>query len=199
MQFSEEENIIPLLIKGNEAAFEKVYRMYFQRVLYFVNTYLNDISISKNITQDTFLKLWEQRSTLRTNTSLLSYLLVIARNSCLDYLKHQQIVHRYENKVQQRHKEFELNYHALRRLEIDFLTYREIEQIIQQTLDKLPPQCREVFRLSRFEERSNQEIAESLKISVKTVEAHITRALKILREALKDYITILILLNIPLK
>lgn len=199
MQFSEEENIIPLLIQGNESAFEKVYRMYFQRVVNFINTYLNDTSLSKSIAQDTFLKLWEQRKFLRTNTSLLSYLLVIARNSCLDYLKHKQIILKYENAVQQKYKENELNYHALRRLEIDFMTYREIEQIIQQTIEKLPPQCREVFCLSRFEDFSNQEIAEKLEISVKTVEAHITRALKILREALKDYITILILLNIPIK
>jgi len=199
MRYSEEENIISLLIQGNEAAFEKIYRMYFQRVMNFVNTYLNDVSNSKNITQDTFLKLWEQRKSLRTNTSLLSYLLVIARNNCLDYLKHQQIIHKYENSVQHKYKELELNYHALRRLEIDFMTYQEIEQIIQQTLNQLPPQCREVFCLSRFEDLSNQVIAEKLEISVKTVEAHITRALKILREALKDYITILILLNISIK
>ncbi|MCX7985893.1 MAG: RNA polymerase sigma-70 factor [Bacteroidales bacterium] len=199
MQLNEEKNIISLLIQGDESAFEQVYRAYFQRVVNFVNTYLNDISVSKNITQDTFLKLWEQRKLLRTDASILSFLLVIARNSCMDYLKHQQVVQKYENNVQQKHKELELSYHALRRLEIDFLTYQEIEQIIQQTLDSLPPQCRQVFCMSRFEEKSNKEIADNLQLSVKTVEAHITRALKILREALKDYITILILLNIPLK
>ncbi|NJK98205.1 MAG: sigma-70 family RNA polymerase sigma factor [Bacteroidales bacterium] len=96
------------------------------------------------------------------------------------------------------HNELELNYYALMRLEIDLLDYKEILQIVEDTLKTLSPQCQQVFKMSRYENLTNAEIANKLKISQKAVEANITRALKVFRKELKDYITILILLNIPL-
>ena len=64
----------------------------------------------------------------------------------------------------------------------------DIEQIIQETLASLPPQCRKVFELSRFQEMKNREIAEELNISIKTVEKHISKGIKTFKVALKDYL-----------
>lgn len=186
------------LKKGNEEAFTAIFNEYFQRLCNFAVTYVIDESTAKNIVQDVFVKLWENRKNIRENFSFMGYLLTITKNNCLDYLKHVQIENRYQKQVANYQSELELNYYALKRLEIDFLEYDEILKLIEKTLSELPPQCQRVFRMSRFENLSNAEIGEKLGIGQKAVEANITRAIKVLRQELKDYISILIFLNIPL-
>jgi len=198
MPVSITENLLNDLKKGNQDAYTLIFNEYFSRLCQFAATYVIDPSEAKNIVQDVFVKLWETRQNIRENTSILSYLLTITKNSCLDFLKHKQVEYKYQKLVVKNHNELELNYYALKRLEIDLLDYNEIEQIIEKTLSSLSPQCQQVFRMSRFENLSNPEIAEKLEIGIKAVEANITRALKIFRNELKDYITILILLNIPI-
>jgi RNA polymerase sigma-70 factor, ECF subfamily len=191
------EKLLGDLKKGNEKAFTAIFNNYFSRLCQFANTYVVDEAASKNIVQDIFVQLWETKNTIRENTSIMAYLLTITKNSCLDYLKHKQVEFKYQKLVAKEQKELELNYFALKRLEIDLLDYEEIVQIIEKTLTILPPQCQQVFRMSRFENLSNTEIAGKLNVSIKAVEANITRALKIFRKELKDYISILLILNIP--
>lgn len=190
------EKLVNDLKKGNEKAFTIIFNDYFIRLCRFAVTYVIDESTAKNIVQDVFVKLWETRYNIDENKSILAYLLVITRNCCLDYLKHKLVEYKYQRQLIKDQNELELNYNALRRLEIDLLDYSEIEQIIEKTLSTLPPQCQHVFRMSRFNNLSNDEIAEKLEIGIKAVEANITRALKIFRKELKDYIAILILLNV---
>lgn len=190
------EKLLKALKSGNEEAFTLVFNDYFPRLCQFAVNYVVDSSAAKNIVQDVFVKLWETRQNINEHSSILSYLLTITKNSCLDYLRHKQVELKYQKQAGNDNNEFELNYYALRRLEIDFLDYDEIMRIIENTLNLLPPQCQQVFRLSRFEDLSNAEIALRLGIGQKAVEANITRALKVFRKELKDYITILLLLNI---
>ena len=192
------EKLLNDLKNGNEKAFTAIFTDYFPRLSQFAISYVIDDSIAKNIVQDVFVKLWETRQSLRDNSPVLAYLLTITKNNCLDYLKHKQIESKYQKQVILGHKELELNYYALQRLEIDLLSYDEILKLIDKTISSLPPQCQQVFKMSRFENLSNAEIAENLNIGVKAVEANITRALKIFRKELKDYLVILLLLNIPL-
>lgn len=191
------EEILSDLKKGDLTAYTLVFNDYFPRLYQFALTYVLDEAEAKNIVQDIFIKLWENRSNLRENTSVLSFLLTITKNKCLDYLKHQQIENKFKEQAVVYQNEMELNYYALMRLEIDMLDYKEILQIVEKTLNLLPPQCQQVFRMSRYENLTNAEIANKLGIGQKAVEANITRALKVFRKELKDYITILILLNIP--
>ena len=93
--------------------------------------------------------------------------------------------------------ELESNLGVLSSIEPSAFVFEEIERIIQQTLDELPPQCRKVFLLSRFEEKKNREIAEELNISVKVVEKHITKGLRIFKVALKDYLPFVAYLLVP--
>jgi RNA polymerase sigma-70 factor, ECF subfamily len=192
------EKLLNDLKKGNEEAFTIIFNDYFPRLCQFARTYVIEEAASKNIVQEVFIKLWETRHNIRENASVFAYLLTITKNSCLDYLKHKKIEYKYQKQEAAYQKELELNYFALQRVEIDLMDYDEIMQIVEKTLRTLPPQCQQVFRMSRFENLSNAEIAEKLEIGVKAVEANITRALKIFRKELKDYLTILILLNIPL-
>ncbi len=191
------ERLLKDLKKGNEEAFTTIFNNYFPRLCQFAVTYVVDEATAKNIVQDVFIKMWEARESIRENNSIMAYLLTITKNSCLDYLRHKQVELKHQKEVTGEMNELNLNYYALKRLEIDLLDYDEIKEIIEQTLKTLPPRCQEVFRLSRFDDLSNAEIAEKLDIGVKAVEANITRALKIFRKELKDYIAILLLLNIP--
>jgi RNA polymerase sigma-70 factor (family 1) len=186
------------LKNGDEKSFSVIFNEYFQRLCQFASTYVVDEAVAKNIVQDVFVKLWENRQNIKEGTSFLSYLLTITKNNCLDYLKHKQVEYKYQKQVAGYQNELELNYYALQRLEIDFLEYDEIICIVEKTLRTLPPQCQQVFRMSRLENLPNAEIALKLGIGQKAVEANITRALKIFRKELKDYITVLVFLNIPL-
>ena len=193
------EGLIVELKQGDERAFASVFKSYFPRLCQFARTYVVDEAVAKNMAQDAFMKLWENRETLREESSIIAYLLVLTKNICLDYLKHLKVEIKHQNAVLVNSSEIALNYHALRRLEIDLLDYKEMQQIIDKTVESLPPQCRIVFTMSRFENMSNAEIAEKLDIGVKAVEANITRALKIFRFELKDYLAIMVLLNIPFR
>ena len=84
--------------------------------------------------------------------------------------------------------EINLNINALDTIDTSIIAFQEMEQIIQETLSSLPPQCRKVFELSRIQEMKNKEIAEELNISVRTVEGHISKGIKTFKVALKDYL-----------
>jgi RNA polymerase sigma-70 factor (ECF subfamily) len=197
MSEDDSEDLARDLRNGNERAFVSLFRIYFPRLCNFASVYISDRSAAKDIAQGVFMKLWESRHQLKDETSIPAYLTTITRNSCLDYLKHQQIEFRYQKKILQQ-EEIELNYNALKRLDIDMVDYDEIKNIVERTISQLPPQCQQVFRMSRYGNCSNAEIAEKLGVTPKAVEANITRALKILRQKLKDYLSIMIILNIPL-
>jgi RNA polymerase sigma-70 factor (ECF subfamily) len=140
---------------------------------------------AEEMVQGTFLTLWEKRETIDIHTSVKSYLYQAVHNNSLNLLKHYQ--------VRQAHSEH-IKYHT--DPGTDFNTQKvlgdELEQEIDAAIGSLPAQCQTVFRLSRFENLTYAEIAEQLNISVKTVENHMGKALKILRERLKDYLPILL-------
>ena len=187
------------LRSGDEAAFKVIYNRYVPRLYYFVYEYVPQNDIVENIVQDTFMVLWDKKSTLADNSNLGAYLFTVAKNNCLYKLRD----HRYKQKLFQssdiNEPELKANLDALDTLDTSLFTFMEIEQIIENTLMQLPPQCRTVFNLSRFEEKKNREIAQELGISVKAVEGHISKALKLFRISLKDYLPIMAFLFVRIQ
>jgi RNA polymerase sigma-70 factor (ECF subfamily) len=105
-------------------------------------------------------------------------------------LRHEKIARNFVDNTENRiHNQ--ILFPALEQLDTSVTTFQEMEAIIEKTLSELPPRCREIFILSRFEGKRNNKIAEELNISLKAVEAQITRALKAFRVALKDFLPIL--------
>ncbi len=194
---SETDNLLEKLKDGDKSAFTRIFYIYNSRLSYFAKTYVIDKDIAANIVQDAFLQLWENKKKLSDNTFIVAYLYTITRNSCLNYLKHQRVEAKYHQKVIKDSLELELNYGALRSLDFDLYDFERVQAIIDKTIQLLTPQCKEVFMMSRFKNMSNAEIASKLNISVKAVEANITRALKIFRSELKDYLSLLFFLGIP--
>ncbi|MGQ7870940.1 RNA polymerase sigma-70 factor [Sunxiuqinia sp. sy24] len=175
------------LKNDDEAAFKVLYDKYFSRLYYFILEFVPFEDLAENIVQDTFFTLWDKRHQLRDDSQLDAYLFTIAKNNCLYRLRSQ----RYRQKLfvnSYSIQELEMNVEVLSSLESSDYTFNEIERIIQQTLEDLPPQCRNVFTLSRFKSLKNREIAEELNISEKVVEKHISKGLKRFRLALKDYL-----------
>lgn len=171
---------------NEEIVFRNAYNGLYNKLLRFVCGYIPDKDEAENIVQNCFTKLWENRDNVMKDNYMTGWLFTVAKNECLSYLSHRQIETKYENSVYRR--ELTANYDALSRLEFDKINRFDIENIIAKTLKRLPKRCRQVFELSRVKNKRNSEIALECNISVKAVEAHISKALNALRIALKDYL-----------
>lgn len=169
----------------DKPAFEKLFRSFFPGLVLFAMKYLPDQDSAKEVVHNVFLNLWEKREKIDTSASLKSYLFTSVHNRCLNFIRDR--------------KKFDTDESSILKIEStdfsdgsDRLEEQELEQRIYDALEALPEKCREVFKLNRFEGMKYGEIAGHLGISVKTVEAQMSKALKILREKLSDYLSVLI-------
>ena len=185
-EFSHE--IVSQFIKGDESSFKVIFNFFYPRIYHFVREYIPNDDLAENMVQDTFLILWEQKQNLNEETNLNAWLYTVARNNCLKKLRDNKSGKGSFFSAPFNGLELEVNLNALSSLDTSELTFSEIERVIETTLAGLPSQCRKIFELSRFENRKNKEIAEELEISLKAVEGQITKALKIFRKTLKDYL-----------
>ena len=186
----DEKYLFERIRAGDEAAFKVIYNRYIQRLYYFIHEYVPFNDIVENIIQETMMALWEKRSQLAADTNPGAWLFTVAKNNCLYKIRDRRYQQKRFQAAEISDQELKLNMEAIEVLDTSQLIFSEIEKIIEDTLERLPPQCRTVFRLSRFEALKNKEIAEELGISEKTVEGHITKALKVLRGSLKDYLPV---------
>lgn len=181
------QQLLNTLRAGDITAFEMIFKTYYQPLCNYAYSFVQDRDEAEEIVQSTFLSVWEKRADLAIHTGVKPYLYAMVRNAALNVIKHE--------KVKQQHASVEL---AVAEKSVESVTHTvmasELEDRIYKALNKLPEQCRLVFKLSRFEELKYAEIAEQLNISVKTVENQMGKALKIMREQLKDYLPLLIVL-----
>lgn len=192
-----DKHLIQKIIEGDSDAFGLVYKNYYRRLYAFANSYLHDAFIACNIVQDAFMALWENRQKLNPDTNLPSYLLTIVKNNSLNHLNHLKTRLKAEENIQQHYlKQLEIKCLTLNACNPDQLFKTDVEEIISRTLESMPEKTREAIHLSRNLGLSNKEIALKLGISVKGVEFHITKALKIFRENLIDYLSLLIFITL---
>jgi RNA polymerase sigma-70 factor (ECF subfamily) len=172
--------------RADEQAFELLFRKYHVRLCRFANKYSNDPDEAREIVQEVFVKIWEEKENIDPEASLVAYLFKITQNICLNRLRH--------NKVKSKYIEiYKLVYTDYSEVSpYESLLAKELEDYIPIILCKIPPKCRKIFELSRVDGLKYHEIAEVLQISIKTVEAQMSKALQILRLGLKDYLGILI-------
>jgi len=183
-----EIELIKSLALGDKMAFAQVVEVYQEKLLYFSFHYLNNLEMSKDVIQDVFASVWEDHEKFHDVNNLSSWLFTMTKNQCLKRIEHLRVRQKHINNLQFR--QLNLIHDSLSHLDTSPLIFDEVNTIIKQTLAKLPPQTRQIFEMSRFEEKKNREIAEELNISIKTVEAGITKALKLLRPALKHYLPV---------
>lgn len=181
------DQLISTLKAGDITAFEMLFRTYYQPLCNYAYTFVQDRDEAEEIVQSAFLNVWEKRENLAIHTAVKPYLYAMVRNASLNVIKHE--------KIKKQHVTMEMAV-AERSVESVARTVMasELETKIYQAMNKLPEQCRLVFKLSRFEELKYAEIAEQLNISIKTVENQMGKALRIMREQLKDYLPLLVIL-----
>ena len=192
MEVAKLNALILSLKKSEKSAFEEIYYDFFGVMYHLSLQYLHEERIAEEIVQDTFLKLWEIRETLNGEFNMRNFLYTITKNNCLNYLRDQKIALKHQENI--KYLEMQFNYAALERLG-SFMEFEELRTKIEKAVAALPDDLRETFLLSRFEEMPYKEIALKQSISIKTVEAHMTKALKILRHELKDYLPVICLIT----
>ena len=186
------KEILYKIKSGEETSFEKVYRYYYPRLIYFANQYLVDADASKNIVQDVFAELWDKRSSLSEDTNLNAWLFTVTKNKSLKSISHIKSQRNYDNYLKSR--QLEVNFKSLSEFDTSDLVFDELQSQIKTAIEKLTPACRKVFEMSRFEDKKNKEIAEELNLSIKTVETQISKALRSLKADLKDYLPLFYIL-----
>lgn len=168
--------------------FNRIYERNYRRSFLFAKSYVHDDLVAEDIAAESLFKYWQICKDSEEEVSE-AILVTILKNKAIDYLRaemRKQLV--LEDLAEIAMRNLEIQVSALEACDPDELFSEEIQRIIQQTLKRLPEQTREIFWLSRYENLSVKEIAEKKKLTPKAVEYHITKSLKVLRVALKDYL-----------
>lgn len=167
----------------DQAYFEQLFKTHYVHLCNYAHQYVRDWDSAKDITQKVYINLWENRTEIDPQKSLQSYLFTAVRNRCLNYMRDQK---KYRSRV----LDLELMESDIPFME-DNRQLKELQEKISAAVSDLPEKCRLVFEMSRYRDMKYQDIAAELDISVKTVEAHMSRALKGLREKLQAYLHLL--------
>lgn len=169
--------------------FEQVFKAHFKALHAYAITILNEEAMAEEIVQQVFFKLWEKRNEIRIRQSLKAYLYSSVYNHCMNYLKHEKVKQRHQHYIIQSGNGGDES--AGRKIML-----QELENKISGALNRLPQQCRTIFQMSRFEELKYREIAETLNLSVKTVENQMSKALRIMRKELEAYLPVFFIIMI---
>jgi RNA polymerase sigma-70 factor (ECF subfamily) len=192
MQLNEANDLAGKVIAGNLTAYEKLYHFMQPRLYAFCRKIIDDQEIARDIVQDVFLSLWNNRQALVIHTSLSAYIFRMTYNKCMDHLRQLKMNNKFQNYSALKIKESELLFFDPDYNAKGSIFFSEIETIISKSIDNLPDQCRKIFMMSRLDGFDHKEIASKLNISIRTVESQIYKALKSLKIELKDYYQLII-------
>ena len=169
-------------------SFSDIYTNYYKRSFLFVKSYVRDDMVAEDIVSEALIRFWETTKK-ETVEHPMSLLLAILKNGALNYLKHQTVKDSATESISSKMIR-DLNYRitTLQACDPEEIYSSEITGIVEKTLQSLPEQTRRIFEMSRYESIPVKEIAQELSLSTKSVEYHITKALKLLRVALKEYL-----------
>ncbi|CAL1520978.1 RNA polymerase sigma-70 factor [Chitinophaga sp. MM2321] len=166
-------------------AFESLFKSYYPALCTFAYDFVNRHDLAEEIVQDTFMKIWERYGELDIQVSEKAYLYRSVQNNCLNFIKQDKIRTRYGGELlEQLESRISIFGMPAAPSPVETLLHSELELLAEKAIRKLPPQCQDIFRLSRFEQLSYPEISRHLGISINTVKTQMTRALQRLRDEL---------------
>ena len=171
------------VIGGDEYAFRRFFNSLYPKLMSLACRFVNDEE-AKDLVQDVFVDYWEQKHNMEV-VNIYSYLYKSIQNKCLNHIKHQAVVEGYAAKVKIAQER--MDYLARNTDENELfrqVSDRNLRELIEASVRKLPPKCQEAFRLCYFHEMTCKEVAERMDLSPRTVEGHIQKALVFLREDL---------------
>ena len=180
MQIEKQEDILERLKANDRNALQLIFKTYYPTVCKVIIRYVRDKSLTEDLAQEVFIRFWNKRHKIQINSSLGAYLNRMGVNEALAYLRS--------------NKRFDVDEFTMDSIketdesaEEQFL-YGELKDHITAAINKLPPKCQAVFKMSRYDEMTYREISTELGISIKTVENQMGKALRVLRTSLKQYI-----------
>lgn len=175
--------------------FARIFSLYKEPFISFANSYVNDRAVSEDIFIDSMINYWEKRHEFSEDLNIPAYLLTCIKNRALNHLRHLEAVNESEITLTDHYnRELKFRISSLESCEPEGLFSEEIMAIVECSLKKMPEQTAHIFKKSRFEYLSNKDIASEESLTIKAVEYHITKALKILRKELHDYLPFLLIL-----
>ena len=179
------------LFPDSPQAFEKLFSQYYQELCRYCIRYVKQEEVAEEVVQDVFIKLWQRIKPFEVKTSIRAYLYTSVKNSSLNYLKSQFARQQFEEHDTS-HKQLQIDNTQ------ESLAYEELLNLVTEGVEKLPEQCRTIFEMSRSGGYTYQEISKQLNISPKTVENQMGIALKKLKEYLRTYWDLLVILLVML-
>ena len=175
--------ILTKVKEGDIKAFEEIFRRYYSPLCWYAAGITGEMEAAEEIVEELFYVFWKDREHLQIFQSVKSYLYKAVRNEALQYCQHKEVKERYREYVLASDATAQQAYDPHRQLE-----YEELQGLIRHTLDKLPGRRLRIFEMHRMEGKKYTEIASLLSLSVKTVEAEMTKALRTLRNEIDNYI-----------
>ena len=170
---SSDKHLIRAIKGGDTKSFENLFEKYYDKYFSFACALLHDTDAAEDVLQNVFLKIWLGRERLDENRSIENYLLVSVRNEIFDWLRlkyNQVVVHEEDVEKEDVSADIEAS-----------LAWAEASDKMDAIIRKMPPQRQRIFLMSRYSNMSSKAIADSLDLSVRTVERHIYLALKDLK------------------
>ncbi len=171
--------------EGDIKTFEEIFRKYYSPLVFFSVSITRRMDVSEEILQDLFYVLWRDRANLQILRSLKAYLYSAVRNRSLQFCERKKLDNNYRESLESPD------------VEVDgmdpqqSMEYMELESVINKTMERMPERRQQIFRMHRFENKKYMEIADILSLSVKTVEAEISKALKTLRKEIEYHTSVL--------
>lgn len=181
--------------KSDATIFSKVFTDYRQRFVLFANTYLRDKSLAEDVVMDSFMYYWEKRDSLATDSNIPAYILTVVKHKCLNHLRSKIIRVKVEKGlIDHNERILKTNIEMLEVFDPHELFSEEIQMLVNEAISALPNRTRDIFLRSRYQNQNYKEIADDLNITVKSVEFEVSKAMKVLRVQLKDYLPLLLVL-----
>ena len=176
--------ILAKIKEGDIKAFEEVFRRYYAPLCWYAAGITGSTESAEEIVEELFYTLWKNREQLQIFQSVKSYLYRAVRNEAVQYCEHQEVKERYSASVQSA-RESEDSPPDDPHFQLE---YKELQTLISHALHKLPDRRRRIFTMHRMQGMKYAEIALALSLSVKTVEAEMTKVLRTLRNEIDNYI-----------
>lgn len=184
-----DDKLVELFEQGNIAAFEEIYNRYWLELYSAAYKRIREREPSQEIVQNLFTSFWLNRGKFKIHSSLQGYLFTSIRYQVLNYKRDEAVKNSYNESL------LVVDNNSFDNSTENYINYKELKEIVETCVNQLPIKCRSVFELSRNQHKTNREIAQQLQISEKTVENHLTKAIRYLRKNIDTLLVLVVLIK----